>query len=48
MIHVMDGILMCGRPDRSRNTGSPSEPIICDLKETVTEGFTVPETVITK
>ena len=31
-----------------RNLGSPSEPIICALKGTVPEGFTVPETVITK
>ena len=30
------------------NTGSPSEPIIWVLLGTVTEGFTVPETVITK
>ena len=28
--------------------GSQSEPIVCALKGTVTEGFTVPETVFTK
>ena len=32
----------------SRDTGSQSEPINCVLIGTVTEGFTVPETVITK
>ena len=34
--------------NRSRNMGSQSEPIICVLIGTVTEGFTVPETVFTK
>ena len=48
MIHAMDDILMCMSRNRPRNTGSQSEPINCVLIGTVTEGLTVPETVITK
>ena len=31
-----------------RNTGSQSEPLICDFSGIVTEGFTIPETVFSK
>ena len=49
MIHAMDCVVMCVRPGSAeKNTGSPSEHIICALKGTLTEGFTFPETVITK
>ena len=27
------------------NTGSQSEPLICDFSGIITEGFTIPETV---
>ena len=48
MIYALNHVVMCVRRDRPRNTGSPSEPIICALKGIVIEGFKVPETVFTK
>ena len=48
MIHDMDCIFMCMRPESAKKYGSQSEPIIWVLIGTVIEGFTVPETVITK
>ena len=48
MIHAMDCILMCMRPESTEKYCSQSEPIICVLIGTVNEGFTVPETVFTK
>ena len=48
MIYALNHVVMCMRAGSAENTGSPSEPIICALKGTVIEGFTVSETVITK
>ena len=49
MIHAMDCIVTCMRPEMALKPGfSPSEPIICALKGTVTEGFNVPKTMFTK
>ena len=48
VIHAMDCIFMCMRPESAEKYGFQSEPIIWVLIGTVIEGFTVPETVITK
>ena len=48
VIYALNHVVMCVGRDRPRNTGSPSEPIIWVWIGTITEGFTVPETVITK
>ena len=48
IIYALNHVVMCVRLGSLRNTGSPSEPIICVFIGTVTEGFTVPKIVITK
>ena len=45
MIYALNHVVMCMRPTSAKKYG---EPRICVLIRTVTEGFTVPETVITK
>ena len=48
MIYAMNCDVMCMRPGSAEKYGSPNEPIIWVFMGTVPEGFTVPETVISK
>ena len=45
-MHLCENV--CFDVYEARNTGSRSEPINCVVIGTVTLGFTVPETVVTK